>query len=144
MEMMSQQFKQWADSGDRAHTPSPEMIHGNEWMFTLFPSLAVKLAYHVPDLVVKRQRDASGAPRSLAVEVEISNKPPATYERTLQAYAEDKRIFQQVIWVCKTIGPAKKLEKIGRDLGIIQSGKLKIVPIYTNDGVFRGRDLWMI
>lgn len=143
MGMMAAEFKKWAD-GDRQRVPSPELVYGNEWMFTLFPSLAVGVAYHVPDLVVKRQRAANGAPRSIAVEIEINNKPIGSYKKTLQAYAEDKRVFDKVVWVCKTIGPAKKLEQVGRELGIYQSGKLKIVPIFTNDGVFKGRDLWTI
>lgn len=143
MAMMTSDFKKWAD-GDRREVPSPELVYGNEWMFTLFPSLAVGVAYHVPDLVVKRPRTADGKPQSIAVEIEINNKPIGSYKKTLQAYAEDKRIFDKVIWVCKTLGPAKKLEKVGRELGIYQTGKLKIVPIFTNDGVFKGRDLWTI
>jgi len=144
MGMRDRDFQLWSELENRAETPTPEMSYGNEWMFTLFPPLAVGVAYHVPDLVVKRQRGADGAPKSIAVEIEISNKPTASYEKTLRAYAEDKLIFGQVIWVCKTIGPAKKLEKVGKELGLIQSGRLKIVPIWTNDGVFKGRDLWMI
>ena len=144
MGMRDRDFQVWSELENRAETPTPEMSYGNEWMFTLFPPLAVGVAYHVPDLVVKRQRGADGAPKSIAVEIEISNKPTASYEKTLRAYAEDKLIFGQVIWVCKTIGPAKKLEKVGKELGLIQSGRLKIVPIWTNDGVFKGRDLWMI
>lgn len=142
--MRDGEFQRWTDTPNNQSVPTPEMVFGNEWMFTLFPPLAVGVAYHVPDLVVKRQRASDGTPRSIAVEVEINNKPLASYEKTLRAYADDKLIFGQVIWVCKTVGPAKKLEKVGRDLGIIQSGKLKIVPIWTNDGVFKGRDLWTI
>lgn len=143
MGIMDSEFKKWADS-DRSEVPSPEMIYGNEWMFTLFPPLSVGIAYHVPDLVVKRSRASDGSPRSIAVEIEINNKPIGSYYKSLQSYADDKRVFDKVVWVCKTIGPAKKLEKIGRELGIYQSGKLKIVPIWTNDGVFKGRDLWTI
>ncbi len=143
MNIMDVEFKKWADA-DRTQVPSPELIYGNEWMFTLFPPLSVGIAYHVPDLVVKRPRGTDGAPRSIAIEIEIKNKPIGAYQKTLQAYAADKRIFEKVIWVCKTIGPAKKLEKIAKELGIYQSGKLKIVPIWTNDGVFKGRDLWTI
>lgn len=144
MEMRDNEFGRWREAPNREQVPTPEMVFGNEWMFTLFPPLAVGVAYHVPDLVVKRQRAADGTPRSIAVEIEINNKPTASYEKTLRAYADDNLIFGQVIWVCKTVGPAKKLEKVGRDLGIIQSGKLKIVPIWTNAGVFKGRDLWTI
>jgi len=142
--MRDREFQRWSETPNREEVPTPEMIFGNEWMFTLFPPLAVGVAYHVPDLVVKRQRANDGTPRSIAVEIEINNKPTASYEKTLRAYADDNLIFGQVVWVCKTVGPAKKLEKVGRDLGMIQSGKLKIVPIWTNAGVFKGRDLWTI
>lgn len=138
------EFARWRESPNRAQVLTPEMVFGNEWMFTLFPPLPVGIAYHVPDLVVKRQRAADGSPRSIAVEIEINNKPTASYMKTMRAYADDKLIFGQIIWVCKTVGPAKKLEKVGRDLGMIQTGQLKIVPIYTNEGVFKGRDLWTI
>jgi hypothetical protein len=142
--MRDREFERWSEAPNRELVPTPELIFGNEWMFTLFPPLAVGVAYHVPDLIVKRQRGADGAPQSIAVEIEINNKPTASYEKTLRAYADDNLIFGQVIWVCKTVGPAKKLEKVGRELGMIQSGKLKIVPIWTSAGVFKGRDLWTI
>lgn len=144
MDIRDREFKKWAAAEDRASVPSPEMIYGNEWLFTLFPPIGVGVAYHVPDLVVKRPRALDGGARSIAVEIEINNKPETSYKRTLQAYADDKVIFDKVIWVCKTIGPAKKLEKVGKELGMIQSGKLKIVPIWVEGGVFKGRDLWTI
>lgn len=144
MDMRARELAKWAKAENRERVPSPEMIYGNEWMFTLLPSLSVGIAYHVPDLVVKRPRAADGSPRSIAVEIEINNKPESSYKRSLQAYAEDDKFFDKVVWVCKTIGPAKKLEKIGRELGMIQSGKLKIVPIWVEGGVFKGRDLWTI
>ena len=144
MDIRDTEFRKWANADGRVNVPSPEMIYGNEWMYTMFPPLNVGIAYHVPDLVVKRQRHADGKPANIAVEIEINNKPESSYRRTLQAYADDKIIFDKVIWVCKTIGPAKKLEKIGRELGMIQSGKLKIVPIWVEGGVFKGRDLWTI
>lgn len=144
MDIRDTEFKKWVSSDDRGNVPSPEMIYGNEWMYTMFPPLSVGIAYHVPDLVVKRPRSADGTPKSIAIEVEINNKPESSYRRSLQAFADDKVIFDKVIWVCKTIGPAKKLEKIGRELGIVQSGKLKIVPIWIEGGVFKARDLWTI
>lgn len=143
MGKLDQDFEKWFESGKRTVANSPEMVYGNEWMWTLLPPVG-SIAHHVPDLVVKRERNEDGSPNSIAVEVEISSKSASNYEKTLSAYASDKRMYGKVIWVCKTIGPAKKLESIGRDLGLIQSGKLKIVPIWTEEGVFRGKDLWVI
>lgn len=137
---MNREFNDWVKTGG----PSPEMKPGNEYMWTLFPPFALKLSYHVPDLVVKRQRTADGKPQSIAVEVELANKPIASYERTLRAYKYDTMIFSKVIWVVKSRGAAKKLQELAQQLGMWKEGRVGIVPIYTEDGVFKGKSEWMI
>jgi len=137
-------FTRWERSGGVEFGPSPEMVLGNEYMWALFPPSVLRLAYHVPDLVVKRDRNPDGSPESIAVEIEINNKASDRYEKTLRAFRADDRIYKKVIWVCKSVGPARKLEKIGKDLGLIQEGRLEILPVLTEDGVFKGRDLWTL
>jgi hypothetical protein len=142
--VIDQAFQEWEQSGGVNYGPSPEMIYGNEYMWALMPPYSVKLAYHVPDLVVKRERNPDGSPNSIAVEAEISNKSTLSYEKTLLAYKLDTRLYGKVVWVCKSKGPAQKLEKIAKNIGLWQEGRIDIVPIYTEDGVFMGRDLWTL
>lgn len=137
-------FDKWEEAGGVEFGPSPEMQPGNEYMWTLLPPTMHRHAYHVPDLVVQRERNPDGSPNSIAVEIEIYNKPQESYDRTLRAYAAEERIYASVIWVCKGVGSARKLEKAAQKTGLKQSGRISIVPILTEDGVFRGRDLWLI
>lgn len=137
-------FGAWTSAGGVEFGDSPEMIFGNEFMWALFPPYNIKLAYHVPDLVVKRPRSADGSPNSIAVEVEINTKASTAYEKTLRAYAADRRIYKEVVWVCKSVGPARKLEQIAKEIGLWQDRRIRIVPVLTEDGVFKERDLWMI
>ena len=144
LKSIANEFQAWEESGGVSFGPSPEMVLGNEYMWALMPPTIVGLAYHVPDLVVKRERAADGSPRSIAVEVEINNKPTHNYEKTLRAYRDDMRLYEKVVWVCKNIGPARKLENIAKEIGLWQEGRIEILPIVTADGVFKERDLWTI
>ena len=144
LKSIANEFQVWEESGGVSFGPSPEMVLGNEYMWALMPPTIVGLAYHVPDLVVKRERATDGSPRSIAVEVEINNKPTHNYEKTLRAYRDDMRLYEKVVWVCKNIGPARKLENIAKEIGLWQEGRIEILPIVTADGVFKERDLWTI
>lgn len=139
---MKREFSQWKDAGATEFGPSPEMMLGNEYMWTLFPPKAAKIKYHVPDLVVARPRNSDMTPNSIAVEVELANKSDAAYRRTLTAYRYSEAIYDHVVWVCRSSAAARKLEQIGEDVGLTQAGRLSIVPIMTTDGVFKGKDLW--
>lgn len=124
---------------------SPEFEIGNEYMWVVVPPVGSGgVVYHVPDLVVKRPRNVDGSPESIAVEVEINNKSEDDYVRTLEAYYSDKRLYKKVVWVCKDLGPARKLENVAKRIGLWQEGRISIVPILTENGVFKGRDLWTI
>lgn len=137
-------FRDWERAGGTSFGDSPEFQYGNEFMWALYPPYNLRKAYHVPDLVVKRPRNPDGTPESIAVEVEISNKKAESYQKTLLTYKSDRRFFKKVVWVCKNIGPARKLEQIAKDIGLWQAGRIDIVPILTEDGVFKDRDLWLI
>lgn len=141
---MDRDFSAWERAGGVGFGESPEFQLGNEYMWAITPPYNVKLAYHVPDLVIKRDRNADGSPNSIAVEIEINNKPSRNYEKTLRAYKSDMRIYSKVIWVCKNRGPARKLEQIAKEIGMYQDNRIEIVPVITEDGVFKERDLWTI
>lgn len=141
---IDREFAKWKNAGGPESGSSPEMHYGNEYMWSLMPPYNIHLAYHVPDLVIKRDRNTDGSPNSIAVEIEISNKAADSYEKTLLAYKADKRLYSKVIWVCKSAGPAGKLERIAKDIGLWQEGRIDVVPIVTETGVFKDRDLWTI
>ena len=136
--------KQWVDAGGAGFGPSPEFQQGNEYMWAIFPPAIVKLAYHVPDLVVARQRNEDGSPNSIAVELEIQNKPIESYRKALTAYRYASHTYKQVVWVCQKASSAKKIRELALEMGMIESGALRIVPIVTQDGIFKGRDLWTL
>lgn len=142
--LIEAEFKKWRSLPADERGPSPEQLFGHEFMWALYPPALERKAHHVPDLVVKRPRRADGSPASVAIEVELSNKSEKEYERTLRTYRADKLIYDKVIWVCHTIGPARKLERVAKELGLWQEGRIQIVPILTKDGVFRDRDPWTL
>ncbi len=135
-------FGEWEAAGCPA--VSPEMLFGNEFMWLLFPPFNLNTVYHMPDLVVKRERGPGGEPRSIAVEVELNPKGGVNYERVLQMYKADRRLYSKVVWVCKGVQVARSLEKVAKEIGLWQEGRIDIVPIVTREGVFEGRDLWTI
>lgn len=137
---MREQFREWARAGRQGL--SPEFSYGNEFMWALYPPTSANLVYHVPDLVVKRPRNADGSSNSIAVEIELLKKSPEAYERTLEAYRTDKVMYKKVIWVCKTVGPAKIIERLAKENGMWQEGRLRIVPILTHEGRFTGKNVW--
>lgn len=143
MNMVDEAFREWRDAGSPAHD-SPEVRPGNEFMWMLMASASVGGAFHAPDLVVSRPRNPDGSPNSIAVEVELNIKEMAGYERVLRTYYEDRRLYGKVIWVVKNVGPASALERIAKEIGLWQEGRIDIVPILTRDGLFDGRDVWSI
>lgn len=134
-------FNEWVEGGRVG--PSPEFLPGNEWMWVLLPGASARLAYHVPDLVVSRERGEDGSPRSIAVEVELNRKARG-YRSTLAAYAGEKVLYDKVIWVSRSGGPARELARVAEEFGLLSSGVMDIVPIIGENGVFKGRELWTL
>lgn len=143
---MANLFDDWQRAGGAGYGPSPELQRGNEHMWTLFPPISNRLNYHVPDLVVARPRSADGKPQSIAVEIELRTKADdSSYERTLDAYRADDRIYKKVIWICRLKGTAEKLTRIATRNGLADQGRFGLVPIYLEDGSrFTGKDTWSL
>lgn len=141
---MDREWKQWEQAGGVDFGPSPEFQPGNEYMWAVYPPAVVKLAYHVPDLVVARPRNADGEAQSIAVELEIQNKAVESYRKTLTAYRYSSQVYKQVVWVCQKPAAAKKIRELANEMGMLESGALRIVPIITQDGIFKGSDLWTL
>lgn len=130
-------FEQWFKGG--MSVPSPEFTPGNEWMWVLFPKTTNK-SWHVPDLVVSRQRGSNHAPESIAVEVELNKKNSA--RTTLKAYGEDNFIFKKVVWVCSKPIIANTVAQEAEALGLLSNGKVEVTLLSTEDGPFVGRNMW--
>lgn len=137
-------FDRWKQLGGTSFGQSPERFEGNEYMWALMPPLSHRHNYHIPDLVVSRERNPDGSPESIAVEVELSNKEQADYEKVLRAYHADTRFYKKVVWVVKSVGAARKLEKTAKTIGLWDEGRIGIVPILTKNGIYQERDLWYL
>ena len=139
---LEREFREWEEGGRVGG--SPEFMFGNEYMWMLFPPKVFQQVYHTPDFVVRRPRNADGRPESIAIEVELASKSEQKYDRVLRVFKADNRMYKKVIWVCKSMQTAKALEKVAKDIGLWQEGRIDIVPITTREGIFEGRDLWTI
>lgn len=137
-------FDRWEQLGGTDFGQSPEFQDGNEYMWALLPPTSHRHAFHIPDLVVARDRNADGSPESIAVEVELSNKEQSDYEKVLRAYHADTRFYKKVVWVVKSVGAARKLERASKTIGLWDEGRIGIVPIITKNGIYQERDLWYL
>lgn len=134
------EIRDWRDSGMQG--PSPELHPGNEHMWILYPQNELTMTYHVPDLVVKRDRNPDGTPNSIAVELERISKNNNSYEKIMRAYKLDKHLYKKVIWVTPNAQVAKQLQAAAEAVGF---ENYDIVPIITKGGgTYTGSDIWMI
>lgn len=124
---------------------SPEMIHENEWMWALFPHNPPTLMHHVPDLVVKRPRNPDGTPNSIAVELELNLKNSNdSYIKTLTAYKNDNKMFKEVVWVSPSATIRNRIEKIAKDVGLWDTGKIRVIPLYYEHGEWSDNQIWLL
>lgn len=143
-------LREWAkrkrDGMPDEENPSPEFIHGNEYMFALYPKEIPELVHHIPDLVVKRPRDpVSGVPRSIAVELELNVKrDKESYKRTMSAYKADEMMFKEVVWVSPEKDIRTVLERAADDVGLTETGRVRILPLYVEDGIFVNMNMWQL
>lgn len=144
MDRIDKKFKEWESAGGPEFGPSPEMVRGNEYMWVLYPPSVLRHAFHVADLIVQRERNPDGTPNSIAVEVELTNKSEDSYRKILQSFYHDRRIFGKVVWICKRAGTARKLERMGEEIGLLQEGRLEVIPFLRDEGTTRGMDFQFI
>lgn len=134
-----QEVDKWEQGGKVG--PSPEMLLGNEYMWVLFPTSQLTMSYHVPDLVVQRERGPNGEPRSIAVEMERYEKGGADYDKIMLAYKLDEHLYEEVVWITPNTRVARALEQGARNVGF---ENYRIIPIITETGVYNKQDIWMI
>lgn len=140
---IEEQFSSWKSkfSHDKYLT-SPEREIGNEYMWILYPPVRIPINFHIPDLVIPRERDEDGSPNSIAVEVELKAKTLEDYKNTLRSYEEDSRLYKKVVWVCSKTQTANMLIKAADEYtNLLDTDKLDIVPIETEKGTFKGSNV---
>lgn len=133
------EFERWEQSGRVGE--SPEFALGNEYMWVLYPTSQLTLSYHVPDLVVKRERGPNGEPRSIAVEMERYDKSPDRYDKIMLAYKLDEYLYEKVIWITPNTRVARALEEAAKSVGF---ENYSIIPIITETGTYNKADIWLI
>lgn len=133
------EVKAWNDGGRIGD--GPETMLGNEYMWVLYPTSQLTLSYHVPDLVVRRERGPNGEPRSIAVEMERFEKKHDRYDKIMLAYKLDEHLYEEVVWVTPNTRVARALERAANAVGF---EKYRIIPIITESGVYTKQDIWMI
>lgn len=139
-ELAKVRWNEWIQGG-RNPLDSPEMGEGNEYMWVLFPEGVMTKSYHVPDLVVVRDRDSDGKPNSIAVEVELNAKTRERYLDTLMAYKLDENIYGKVVWVTNNNSVSRMLIEIAQEIGL---DKFDVVPMTNEHGEYKLRDIWHI
>lgn len=132
-------FEDW-DTGGKIGE-SPEFQLGNEYMWILYPMGQLTISYHVPDLIVRRERGPNGEPRSIAVELERYEKSNDRYDKIMLAYKLDEYLYEEVVWVTPNARIARALQRAAEEVGF---DRYRIVPIITKDGVYDKQDIWMI
>lgn len=132
-------FHEWDSQGRKG--VSPEFEIGQEFCWVLFPNSNLTQTFHVPDLVVARQRDEDGRPRSIAVELELHAKSIKRYKGILMAYKLDKHLYEKVVWVTNNNSIAKKIITAAEEVGLT---KFDVVPAINENGIYRNRDIWHI
>lgn len=130
---------EWESEG--RSTSSPEFEIGNEFLWVLYPDSGFTKSYHVPDLVLARDRGPNGEPRSIAVEIELNAKSRQRYIETLMAFKLDENIYERVVWVTPNSSITRMLIEISEEIGLTG---FDVVPLINEDGIYKSKDIWYI
>lgn len=96
---------------------APELDEGNEGMFVVYGS-GGKTGEHVPDLVVARERDPDGSPAHLAIELELTPKPPADWKRILRSFREAGGMYKRLYYFTDKKPIANMLRNANEEVGL--------------------------
>lgn len=132
-------FHEWEVGGKVG--PSPEFEIGQEFCWVLFPNSGLTRTFHVPDLVLARDRAEDGSPRSIAVELELNAKTVERYKGILMSYKLDEHLYEKVIWVTNNNSIAKKLIEAAEAINLT---KFDVIPVINEHGIYKDRDIWHI
>lgn len=71
--------------------------------------------FHIPDLIIPQPRN-NGKPRSIAIEIELTNKGYTAYEETMERYKDNNR-YGAVYWLCRNMTIANNLRIAFKNIG---------------------------
>jgi len=97
---------------------APELVEGNERLFVVYGG-GGKSGEHIPDLVVPRPRAADGSTQSIAIEVELTPKSKADWQRILRAYWGSGWMFKRVLYYTQSPAIRDAVSRIADDIGMI-------------------------
>lgn len=81
--------------------------------------------FHVPDLIIPCLRK-EGRPKSIAIEVELSNKRARNYEETMLRYKDNNK-YGTVYWLCNTPAIMESLRSAYTSVGGTGTCKTKLI-----------------
>ncbi len=120
---------QW---GRNPNQQTPELHPDNAVMWITYDEKA-----HIPDLVLARDRNADGSPASIAIELELSEKQPAEWERILRSFKNSWQ-YDKLYYLTPYEKIAKKLKRINETKVGIPSHKFVILRYMTTNGTPSG------
>ena len=123
-------WRAWENNG-RPASDSPEFKLGDEYLYMLMYD-GIGQEYVLPDIVVRRERNADGSPNSIAIEVEKSMKSEEEYIRKLGMYKTDSRVYGKVIYVTSDKTIAERVKKCASIIGFT---RFDIVPMINKNGL---------
>lgn len=119
-------LEEWGDSlGTETPLTYPAWVEGEEWGHAIIPQFNRYGSYHVPDLVIRRDRSTLMRATDVAVEVETSAKKARDYRRIMEVYRGDffargdYARYSQVVWLCRYAKTHKEVSAAAEYLGIL-------------------------
>lgn len=93
--------------------------------------------FHYPDLIINREAlrsETNPQPQSIAVEVELSNKPVSEVATTLRMFKRDTKIYGHVMWVVNRPSMIERLKQADEEVGLMEAGRMSITWLVGHDG----------
>lgn len=138
------QFRR-ADEGKIAHS---ELYEDEPSLWTLSNATHVDddtKEFHYPDLVLNREavRDSS-APKSIALEIELSVKNKGELAKIMRMYKADRKTYIACVWVVSTPRIKRHVETVLKQLGLDDSPRFIIVPLFDSFGEQHQGEPWRL
>lgn len=101
---------------------------------------------HVPDLVVNRESLRAGRdePVSYAFEIELNAKNRGETADILRSFKEDSTRYAHVFWVVSNHSVARHIRREDEEIGMLNSGRMHILPLLNNGGVRLTDPAWRL
>lgn len=95
----------------------PECEEGGEGLFVVYGN-ATGGGEHIPDLVIVRERKEDGKPRSIAIELELTEKTLPDWVRILRNYQQNGEMFEKIVYFTHKRSIRNGLMKADEQVGL--------------------------